>query len=700
MPKKLFLFFVLLGLFHFQMAAQNNNDPVIFEINGKPIYKSEFMREFLRSVGKDPNAAPTACTYEKRQALTDYVDLFVNFRTKLVDAYAQGYDTVPTLVKELKGYRDELAAPYLIDSATMDRLLHEAYERNHYTLNAKHIFVKCSRNESPEDTLKAFRKINEFYQRVLNGDDFTTVAKDAVAYRFESEVVDPEDPRRKDNGDLGNFTVFDMVYSFESAAYALEPGQVSKPVRSDYGYHVIKLISKTPLFGKSTFQHIWFAHNSRADYTEYRANEAYKQLMDGTDWNKVCFNYSDDNTTAANGGLIQDAPVNKIPPEYAGVIASLKPGEISKPFQSEYGWHILKLLKRDSIASFDEMAPYYKQRMTRDSRSVQPRAQFIEQCKEKYHFKDYTKVFMKSDNAKHEKVYLASLDQCLAALNDSIYAKTWKFNDSMITDTRTLFSIADKGFNSVDFLKYIEAHQINGYRERNLRPLEHFMNTRYQSFIDEKVLEYADSQLEKENPEFEALINEYRNGLMIFSYNDKNIWGKAILDTVGFQHFYDKTSANHDINNEADAPYFWNERAAVTLIKVLDSSYIAPEKAMKVFQKATKKGWTKGQIADEIFETVKNNDHFSVTTDIVEQDHQNILKSNQWRKGIYLLPQPKGYILVRVDRLIDPCLKSIKEARGYYINDYQAFLEQQLIQNLRKKYNVIVHQDVIDEITY
>ena len=135
--KKIFVCLFLLGL-ALSLNAQKNDDPVIFEINGKKIQKSEFMRDFLKSIGKDPKAAPTACTFEKRQALDEYVQLFVNYHTKLEDAYANGFDTMSSMLNELEGYRKELAAPYLIDSATLDRIMMEAYERNHYALTAAH----------------------------------------------------------------------------------------------------------------------------------------------------------------------------------------------------------------------------------------------------------------------------------------------------------------------------------------------------------------------------------------------------------------------------------------------------------------------------------------------------------------------------------------------------------------------------------
>ncbi|MBO7489351.1 MAG: peptidylprolyl isomerase [Bacteroidales bacterium] len=699
--RKIFALLMMVGM-AVGLNAQKTNDPVIFEINGKNIYKSEFMREFLRSVGKDPSAAPTACTYEKRQALEEYVELFVNYRTKLEDAYNQGFDTMPDMVKELKGYRNELAAPYLIDSVTLEKILREAYDRNHYTLHAAHILVRLKKQPTPADTLKAYNKAMEYYNRVKNGEDFFAVATEAAQILMDEESVPLNDNRRKDNGDLGNFNVFEMVYPFESAAYSLEVGEVSLPVRTSFGYHVIKLLDKSPYLSRASFQHIWGASNTVSSQTEGRIRQAYEKIKAGESFETVCNNYSDDQSTAEQGGLLKDMMVREIPPEYVSKLSRMKPGEVSEPFETRYGWHIVKLNKRDSLPSYDEMLPYYKQRLSRDVRSLQPRLSFVEQCKNRYNFKDYTKLYVKSQaktkgkKAKTSKVPMASLDECRAALSDSVFIKAWHYSDTMVKDMRPLFSVEEMEYTAKDLLKYIEKKQKS---EMNC-DLDMYLQDRYNNYINDKVFEYADKHLEDEHNEFAQLMDEYRNGLMIFSYNDQMIWSKAIKDTTGLAAFYDSYSKTRNIDDENDAPYFWNERAQLVVLTVDDSSYLTPKKAVKLMEKGVKKGWTVEQMRDKINSAIKGESTFRLKKQMVENGHQNILTQSQWRKGIYERPLPKGYEVVEVEEVMNPTLKSLKEARGYYINEYHTYLEQQLIKQLRKKYNVVIHQDVIDEITY
>ena len=695
---------IIVSLFTLVLAtalhAQSSNDPVVFEINGKKIYKSEFMRDFLRSVGKDPKAAPTACTYEKRQALEEYVQLFVNYRAKLADAYANGFDTLPSLLKELDGYRKELAAPYLIDSSSFDRIMEEAYQRNHYVLTAAHIFIPLSSNARGDDTVKAYNKAMDYYRRVEAGEDFAAVAREQANIVADAQGMEPDDPRRNDDGMLGNFTVFDMVYPFESAAYALQVGEVSKPVRSKYGYHVIKLLNRVPYFGKSSFQHIWIAESKdNPVLAERRIKEARSLIDEGQPFETVCRNYSDDNSSSQNGGLISDMAIRQIPPDYVPIITSLSPGQISAPFKTQYGWHIVKLLVRDSLSPFDVMLPYYRQRMTYDDRSNKPRVDFVKQCKDHYNFVDYTTMYETVGKGKKARrgAPLASLDQCLAALSDSLFTKQWHYNDTMVTDKRPLFRVGDTSYNAVDLLKFVEAHQ----RYEASKPLEGYLYDRYENFINDMVFTYADQHLEVEHPEFGELMSEYRHGLMIFAYNDANVWSKAVGDSAGLARYYAENVGKHSIDKESDAHYFMGESVDMKTFDFADSAWLKPAKALKIVQKGEKSGMTDKAIVSKLEKSMKV-DSVNVQYQhlIVEVERQNILSKSQLHKGLYVVPGVRGYKIVRVDGILNPRPKTLLEARGYYINDYQNYLEQQLNDSLRKKYNVVIHQDVIDEITY
>lgn len=678
--------------------SQNASDPVIFEINGEKIYKSEFVKDFLQSIGKTAADAPTPCTYEKRKALEDYANLYVNFRCKLADAYRLGLDTRPELVRELRTYREELAAPYLIDSATMNEALREAYERNHYAIHAAHILINIAPDATPDDTLKCLERAEQIYRRVTSGEDFTTVAQEVVA---ETNKNNPGYKPNPNEGDLGYFTVFNMVYPFETAAYNLKPGEISRPVRTRFGYHIIKVINRLEYYGRPTIAHIWV----RGDIDSLRAvrtiNNYYKRLQDGEPFERVARG-SDDHGTAGLGGELKNIEMSRIPPEYVEHIAGLKEGEYSEPFRTSFGWHIVKLIKADAIPSFEEMMPYYKQRFSRDQRASAPQNVFIANAKVKYNFVDNTQpeytVVKKKKKVVREAT--ASLAEIRSLLTDSVFSGTWKCNDDQITDLRPLFVIGDTSYNAVQFMRYIRKTQ----EVEASMPLDEYLQKKYNRFIDGRVLMYADSKLEQEHPEFADLVDSYRHGLMIFKYNDTMVWSKAIYDTVGFAEFYAVESEKKSMADSADAVFFWGWRARITTIAVDDSATLSPKKASRIIMKSVKKGWGNNDLRDALEaaadKSKRSQGRIKVETDMVEKGLQEVLKDNEWTAGIYSRSNGTGYKYVIVEKVLEPCLKDLSEARGFYLNDYQNEVERRLNESLRKKYNVKIHQNVIDEITY
>lgn len=692
---------LLLTVLMFGAAAQTNTDPVIFEIGGKPIYKSQFMKEFLRSIGKDPSAAPTACTYEKRKALEDYVQLYVNFQAKLADAYALGIDTLQFLNDELNVYRKDLAAPYLIDSVTMQSLLREAYERNHYALHAAHILVPCQESAGPEDTLKAYQHAVELYNEALRNPNFYAIAQkemhDQLINNIDPEVRERAKQVNPYEGDLGCFTVFDMIYAFESAAYAMNPGEIRGPVRSRYGYHIIKLFDRYNYYGKVQLSHIWVSDKS--PNAEGRIRAAYQQLQDGMDFEMVSKNNSDDHETRTQGGRMPELACNQLPFEYVAEIAKgLKVGEYSAPFKSRFGWHIIKLIKQETMPDFETLIPYYKSRMTRGERSTKPQHIFVEQCKQKYNFVDYTKV---KTSKKKNAPYAADLKAVQALVTDSIFSAIFHYDSNQITDMRPLFKVGDRQYNSRNFARYI----LKNKKVRPICPLDIFVKERYDEFVEAMVLKYADDRLEYDNAEFGDLIREYRHGLMIFTYNDRTVWSRAIKDSAGFQEFYNRMAPTHSYDDTNDAVYFWNHRARVQVVTVADSACLKPDKALKIVNKAVAKGWSMNDLQAKLTDKVNRKkciaeQPVTIELQILEAGNQKVLTNNEWGKGVYPRSTEKGYQFLIVEQILQPELKSCSEARGYYLNDYQNYLEEQNNLELRKKYNVKIHQDVIDAITY
>ena len=673
------------------------HNPVVMEVGGQKIAKDEFMKDFMSSVGERLAAKPGVTEAEKRQTLDEYVELYATFRAKLKDAYALGFDTMPNLIEELKTYRDELAAPYLIDSATLERILHEAYDRNHYSLRAAHILIMVSPDATPEDTLKAYKRIMGLRDRIMGGEDFFAVSSEEV-HRQQ-----PEAPTRPNEGDLGYFTAFDMVYPFENAAYALKVGEVSMPVRTRFGYHIIKLLDKVEMFGKCDLAHIWLMGQD-STMRKYEINDCYNRLVDGQDF-AIVARQSDDRTTNGNGGLMPNATLNNIPPEYVDVAQHLKEGEFSKPFFTQYGWHIVKMVRRETLPPYESMVPYYKQKMTRDQRGEESRKAFTLSSMKRYGIQDLTQTPVPQPKGKKRKKkepvkMQASLQQLYDIVPVEATRNRWNYNDSMVTDIHPILTMPGKSYTTLDLARYISTHQ------RGERPLksEYFVNMKYSDFIDSVVMVYVDSRLEKDNPELAAVVEEYRHGLMIFNYNNAMVWRKALHDTAGFADFYARESSTKRMDNPDDSVYFWKTRARVVTVNVVDSACIAPAKAAKILKKALKKNKGSLEMEDMLTEAVGKKctapRPVSVAPDLVEMGHQNLLSAGQWQKGVYLSPKTKGYRAVVVEEVMPPMLKGQMEARGYYMNGFQNEVERKHNDMLNKKYNVKINYDVVKQISY
>ena len=674
-------------------AQEVKDDPIIIEIGDEKIRQSEFMKSFNQSNTELSKMSEA----DKRNALKEYVYLYTNFRLKIKAALDERYDTASSFEKEYSVYRDEIAAPYLIDSQSLENIMQEVYRRNQQAVRASHIMVALPRNPSPEDTLKAYNKAMDIYVKAIEkGADFKKLA---IAFS-EDPSVKTHESRNSDKtiegngGDLGYFSVFDMVLPFEDAAYGLEIGEISKPVRSEYGYHIIKLVDKVNIYGKTSIQHIWVGSVSERDSARMLSviNDAYRRLNAGEDFNKVVQDCSEDRRSLPVNGLLEDVPAKRMVPEYVKEISKLKVGEYSQPFKTKYGWHIIKVVKKDTIPPLDDMRAFYKQRISRDQRSKQPQNVFVENMKEKYTF------------VNHNVDSKVAFDELRAAVTDSVFKRTWVL-PTLQNGSMPAFTIGNKTYTVNDFAKYINDSQRRlRIRRKNL---DEYYQEIYGYFVNDKIVEYADSKLEQEYPEFNEMVEEYRNGLLIFAYNDSKVWSKAILDTVGLKEFYAVESIKHDINNPEHAKYFWGNRADIMTVAVMDSNCVEKTKAMKVVEKnAFKEGMSKEEMTKLVEKKINKKkcslaNPIFVRTVMVEKENE-IIKPEQFKKGIYKGTNQRsmGYVIVIVRGIKDPELKSLRDARGYYINDYQNYLEENLIKELRSKYKVVVHEDKINAISY
>ena len=356
--------------------AQKNDSPILMEIGDKKITLEEFEAIYNKNSDNKKNT---------KEEVEDYLDLYIKFKLKVVEAEDLGMDTLPAFIQELEGYRKQLAQPYLSDREVTEKLIEEAYERMKYDVKAAHILVKVTLEADPKDTLAAYNKIMKIRKRIVGGEDFEKVA---------AEVS--EDPSAKNNqGNLGYFSAFQMVYPFETAAYETEVGKISMPVRTSFGYHLVKTIDKRKARGIMKVAHIMVRADKKLGEEEInqkkeKIDEIYaKVTAKDADFTALARQYSEDKESAKRGGELPAFGAGKMVEEFETAAFALEnDGDISVPILTDYGWHIIKRLELKNLESYEELYPTLKAKVARDSRANKSKEIVIENIKKENNFKE------------------------------------------------------------------------------------------------------------------------------------------------------------------------------------------------------------------------------------------------------------------------------------------------------------------------
>jgi len=636
-----------------------STDPVLLQVANEKITKNEFIKVYEKNNIKSEKP--------DSKALEEYLVLYTNFRLKVIEAQALGMDTVESFRDELEGYRKQLAQPYLSDNLASEKMIQEAYDHMKYDIHVSHILVRVERQAAAADTLAAWNKIMQLRKRIVKGEDFGKVAVQGSEDPSAKDRVTDGRTMKGNRGDIGIFTAFDMVYPFEEAAYNAKVSEVTMPVRTDFGYHLIKVIEKTQASGKFQLAHIMLVYPAKASLDDSlkvadSANMAYKLLKEGADFGDICKKFSDDLSTSDKGGVLPWVAVNRLPFEFVLNLKMLKEkGDYSEPFQTMYGWHIIKLIDQKPIGTFDEEKEGIKQRIPRSDRNMVPQEAFISKTKARYGFTQNLKA----------------LDELTKTVTDSIFTASWKIEQAAGLN-KNLFTIGARTYTQADFAKQLVASQ----RNEQKRDIPAYVNQLYIAFVNEAVNKYADSQLEVEYPDFKALISEYHDGILLFDLTDKKVWSKAVTDTVGLEQFYEKNKNN----------YMWDTRLDASIFTINDPSIV----------KSLKKLLKKGTPADQILIKFNQDSIEKVTFErrkFMKGDNANI-DAIEWKPGISDLIQmaDSSTAIIAVNQVVAPEPKLLSEIRGSMTADYQNFLEQQWISELRAKYPVIVNREVFNSI--
>lgn len=641
--------FVLLLILAGQACGQPLSKPQkpipLFSISGKPVYTEEFIYLYKKNhLRKDDFTEPK---------IDDYLNLLVNFKLKVTEAKARGLDTTAAFKKEFKSYQEELMKPFVGDKDELNRLTREAYQRLTEEVKASHILIAVSADASPADTLRAYNKITGIRERIMSGEGFDKIAKD-----------ESEDPSAKTNsGNLGYFTALQMVYPFEQAAYSTPMGQVSQPVRTRFGYHLIKITDRRPARGEVEVSHI-ILRTGQGDNTKVKNKilDIFDQLEGGRSWDELCKEFSDDPATKNSGGRLRPFGVGALAavPEFEAVAFSLtSPGEISDPFQSVYGWHIVRLEKKIPVPSFEELESSLQRKVSRDERLQLADAKLIETKKKLYGF---------SEDAGLKKMVMDAADT-------SLQKGRWKYRGDEGSKSRILFGFQEKKILVSDFLAFIMGHQ--GFTSES--PSERMAGL-YDQCVREKIGEIEEEKLFKTNAEYRNLLTEYKEGILLFTIMESEVWTRASADSAGLKNHYEANREKYKAGDRVEARIFASS----------DRDF-ADQMKRKV------------QAGDSLSREDVKRFKSILPARNYEKGENKAIDRTSWTIGLHRVDVDETYYLVEIDRLLPPGIKTFEEARAQVISDYQDVLEKNWIAALKQKYTVKVNAKgrkfVVNELT-
>lgn len=633
------------SLCFFASNAQNPNDEVLFTVENDPVYVSEFTRVFNKNIDlvKD----------ESQKDVDEYLKLFINYKLKLKEAEALGLDKKPSYLNELSSYKSQLASNYLTDSKVTDELIEEAYKRMTTEVDASHILIRLDENPTPEDTLQAYNKLLKLRDRVMQ-EGFETVKKDI----HNGKTVYAED--------LGYFSAFKMVYNFETAAYNTPVGEVSMPFKTRFGYHIVWVKDKRESRGERTVAHIMISNQKKDrphDKPESRINDIYLKLQQGEDFEALAKQFSEDQSSASKGGMLAPFTGGQLSSvEFENQAFALEHvGDISKPFETEYGWHIIKLYGKKPVASFEDMKGELEEKVKRDSRSQLINESLLNNLKQQYQVSDATP----------DLSYFESI------LNDNYFIGKWV----LPTDFKAqepLIKIQEKQIVYEDFGQYLVKNQRRQMPKMSIKTL--VVNS-YHAFLENELLQYKKERLEVENQDYANIVEEYRDGLLLFDLMETEIWNAAKKDSVGLQTYYN----NHKDN------YFWNQRVDAVVASSAKKTTI--KKVQKLLQN--------NQTPEQIKAAINSESEIDVifTSGIMDAQHQSLPADFKFKTGVSdIYKFNEGYIVANVKEVLPKETKSFEEAKGAVISDFQNHKEANWILSLEEKYQVNVNQDVLESV--
>jgi len=640
----------LLFLFLFLHTAVAQK--TIFTYGGTPVTQEEFLKAY------EKNNADKKANFSE-SSIREYLELYALYKMKVREAKEEKLDTIPATSNEIQGYRMQLARNYLSDKEVSKRLAKEAYERMKEEVHVAHILIA---SRSMHDTAIAYKKIDSLYQAIQNRQaDFSTIA---MQYSEDKSTSSK-------GGDIGFITALQVVYPFENAAYSTPVGSVSAPFRTQFGYHILKVLDKRPSQGTVEVQQIMLlTPQSKGEegvaLAKAKADTVLQELKNGTSFETLVLKYSDDQYSKNNNGKLEPFGTGKMALEFEKAAFALQnPGDVSQPVRTDYGYHIIKLVKKTPLQAYETMENVLLRKIENDSRSIAAKEAYQKSVEKALNFKEYPENF--------EALLKAIPDD---SLNSKIFSAA-----PYAHMNQPLFELKGKKYLQSDFATYVAKltrGNIAGTKEKAFTDLLKMYKS---TTIDDIQME----ELEQNNTEYRDLLNEYRDGTLLFALMDKKVWTRASQDTAGLKTFFENNRSKYQwkpgfegsVYQCGDVDYLKSFRDDInngTDVPGALAKYNTPERPQTILETHT------GRFEFNSFPQLQPKDYSEgKATRIVNDDGKPGTDFVIYARKVYLNAEPK----------------TLEEAQGTVISDYQEYLEQQWSSDLKQKYPLEINEKVL-----
>jgi peptidyl-prolyl cis-trans isomerase SurA len=667
--------------------------PFVFSIDKDKVYADEFERQYLKNINLKEDAVTS-------KDIRNYLDLYIKFKLKVQDAKDAGLDTATAYVQELQMYRDQLARNYLYDRSVTDALVKEAYDRMQSEVKVSHILILCSPDASDADQKKALDKIENIHRMLMRN---PTALNFGDIARTESEDVGTKSA----GGDLGWMTALQVVYEFENQAYTTPLGGISPVFKTEFGYHILMVNDKRVNRGDIKVNHILVRVMNKDESSDTEARKKIDEIMLNISSGKETFEnmaktYSEDYNSRYNGGAMDYINVTQFVGDvdrqyWADQAFSLKKdGDITTPFRTNYGWHLLQRVNLRPLRSFEdkEMRSILKMDVQKNQRSQISVDSLVVKIKKENGF----------------KLNNVAVDAVIQYLDSNFMSG--KFDETTMPEMHKVIKMDGKKKTVTEFnLRKMEVFKLG---EESYSVADLFTNFTYNTkpvtgtkrdgverilngWIDKTCVEYQNEHLEEKSVEFRDIYQEYKEGILMFNRMQQLVWDRANNDTVGLKAYFAQHQSEYNWNNRFDVGvYFCNDA-----------------KMMKTVAKQVKKGissdslrrqHTKQNILDFSYRTGKfemSDTFLFAPSPILKMMFADLSaeKPKYNKPGIYQVGQVGAdFIVIKVNAYLPAGPKTLDETRGPVASKYQEQLEREWIESLRNRYAVTVNESAMQDI--